>query len=374
MRSAAVIGRVRDAFWRTALGPAVLIWGFGYVLVDIVAFLLGRTAPGVNLFSSLPMFLVGVCSTLALDRLRAGLEGHSPWLRWTLLIAGVLAATVLQTLFDVYWIRWLALNVVPPWQAWALNLSLQRLSTIAILYLWTFCLSLTMLWAVRSGGAAEANEARAANAEAAAAKAMAAALRLQLNPHFLFNTMNSISSLVTLDRKDEAEEMIGRLCEFLRASLNADPMEDVPLDQEIDTIDAYLSIESIRFGDRLEIDIHVDPAALPARVPNFILQPLVENAIKHGVALQRGQASLKVAARREESDLVLSVTNTMPQIGDQDAAERRESTGIGLFNVRQRLANRYGERARLETGPSAADYSATIRIPFHEARQGGTET
>ena len=363
-----MLDRLRAGFWHSALGPAVVVWGFGYVLVDIVAFLLRGSVPGLTLAPTLPMFVLGVGLTLALDRLRETLEPASAALRWALLIPALLAATALHALFDLYWLRWVSIALLPDWQRWALIITPERLFAVGTIYLWTFCLALTVVWATQVRGSAETAVART---EASLHRAEAAALRLQLNPHFLFNTLYSISSLVVLGRKEEAEEMIDLLSDFLRASLNADPMADVPLGQEIDTIDAYLGIEAARFGDRLEVEIHVDPRASEARVPNFILQPLAENAIKHGVAAMRGTSTVSVNAVCEEDILLLSVTNTSdgePQGAAPEEAPRT-STGIGLANVRQRLANAYGDRASLETGPVPGGHRALLRLPCVPARQ-----
>jgi signal transduction histidine kinase len=353
------------------LGPAIVIWIFGYVLFDIVAFLVNRSALGMSLLASIPMFVLGVCQTEALDMIRARFERLRWAARASLLLAATLTATTIQSLFDLYWTRYMALTFFPTWQTWALQITPQRLSTTLVLYLWTFCLALTLLWAARASRASQVSLARAAEAEAEAAKAQSAALRLQLNPHFLFNTMNSISSLVELDRKSEAGEMIDRLCDFLRASLNADPMEDVPLEQEIDAIDSYLAIEATRFGERLDVDIDVAPDTINAQVPNFILQPFVENAIKHGVSLVKGPATLRIAAARVGDELVLTVTNSAdPNVTPAaDALPVRHSTGIGLSNTRQRLHNRYGERAELAAGPTDGGFRATIRFPFVLARR-----
>ena len=253
----------------------------------------------------------------------------------------------------------MALTFFPTWQTWALQITAERVLTNGVLYLWTFCLALTLLWAARASRSSEANAARAARAQSAA-------LRLQLNPHFLFNTMNSISSLIAVDRSAEAEEMIASLCDFLRGSLNSDPMEDVPLSQEIDAVDAYLSIEATRFGERLEIEIDVAPDMVGAAVPNFILQPFVENAIKHGVSLVKGPAHVEVTAAREDKELVLTVTNNADPEA-QKAADRlppRNRTSIGISNTRERLRNRYGDRAKLVTGPVDGAYRAVIRLPF----------
>jgi len=364
-----VIDKLRARFRGTALGPTIVIWIFGYILVDAIAYLIGRTPPGLMLAASAPMFALGVSQTLALNWLRTSEQPSALILRWPALLVAIAAATAVQTLFDVFWLRWLALHVIPGWQEWALDLSLQRLLGVAFLYLWTFCLALTLLWAMRASGMAEASTARAATAEAAAAKAVAAALRLQLNPHFLFNTLNSISSLVTLGRREEAEEMIQRLADFLRASLNSDPMEDVPLTQEIDTIEAYLDLEAARFGERLSISIEVAPEAEAALVPNFILQPLVENAIKHGVSALKGPADLSVEAVRQDGQVMLSVFNTSPDASE--SSRPRTSTGIGLANSRQRLAQRYGKNARLEVGPVDEGYRASIWLPFVPDPLGG---
>ncbi len=345
MKGATFLEKVRVKLWGTAVGPALVIWFFGYVLVDIVAFLMNRAAPGVSLLASMPMLVVGVCQTEAIDMLRARLERFHWAVRAFLLLLATLIATTIQALFDLNWTRYVALAFFSTWQTWALQITPQRVLTTGVLYLWTFCLALTALWAARASRSSEANAARAAEAETAAAKAQSAALRLQLNPHFLFNTMNSISSLVSLDRKGEAEEMIERLCDFLRGSLNSDPMEDVPLCQEIDAIDAYLSIEATRFGERLKIDIDVAPDTVEAAVPNFILQPFVENAIKHGLSLVKGRAHVIVAAARENGELVLTVTNSA-DLGGQATASRlpsRHSTSIGISNTRKRLRNRYGD-------------------------------
>jgi signal transduction histidine kinase len=283
------------------------------------------------------------------------------------LAACLIAAAVIQSQIDLQWLRWLSYTVIPDWQPWAGTVSLQRFFFVFVLYLWTFCLALTLIWAggliVRAeadAARAEQAEAGAARAEAEAARAEAAALRLQLNPHFLFNTLNSISSLVTLGRKDEAETMIQSLGEFLRASLHADPMADVSLAEEIETVDAYLAIESVRFGDRLAIEIDVAPGLSEALVPNFILQPLVENAIKHGVAAARGPASLTVSATEAQGAMVLSVVNTR-EPGSE--AGKAAGTGIGLANIRQRLAIRYQGGATLATGPVDHGWKAEIRLP-----------
>jgi two-component sensor histidine kinase len=353
-----------------ALRPVLVIWGFGYLLVDIFVHLMGRMPLGVSTLASIPLFVLGVTYTLLLEGLRRRLSPKSPAIRWGGLGLGVAAATAVHALFDLYYFKWLAAALVPDWQRWAMDITPERIFTVGLLYLWTFCLALTLLWAAGVGSAARRATSRATRFEAEKERAEATALRLQLNPHFLFNTLNSISSLVTLDRKAQAEAMIDRLADFLRASLETDPTAHVTLAHELDTIDAYLSIEAERFGDRLEIDVDADDLALNAMVPNFILQPLVENAIKHGVAAVRGPAILRVKGEARDRELVLRVINTTGEsyreAANDDGAggSPRRSTGIGLANIRQRLAMAYGDRASLETGPIPNGYSAVIRLPL----------
>lgn len=361
-----MLNRLRQLMSNAALWPAVVIWGFGYLLVELFAVSLDRTAPGTNLLSSVPLFILGVTYTLLLDRLRQRLSDEPALVRLLGLGIAVAAVTAVHTYTDLYWLKWLALTVFPEWQDWAVSIHKQRVFTVGLLYLWTFCLALTVLWASRMSAAAEQSAARASAFEAASHRAEAAALRLQLNPHFLFNTLNSIASLVTLDRKADAEEMIGQLADFLRGSLTSDPMADVPLGDELATIEAYLGIESARFGDRMEVDIQAPDELLPHPVPNFILQPLVENAIKHGVAASRGRTLICVTAEVHFSELVLSVINTTHADGKPVAPSPHSSDrkGIGVANIRQRLSISYGRKAKLETEPLPNGYRAVIRLPL----------
>ena len=128
-----MIDQLRARFRGTALGPTVVIWIFGYILVDAIAYLIGRTPPGLMLAASAPMFALGVSQTLALNWLRNKEQPAALVLRWPLLLVAIAAATAVQTLFDAFWLRWLALHVMPHWQEWALDLSLQRLLGVAFL-------------------------------------------------------------------------------------------------------------------------------------------------------------------------------------------------------------------------------------------------
>ena len=358
---------LRQVMRGTAVRLCAVVWVFGYVLVDLTAAVQGRTAPGAMFLANVPLLLLGVVQSLALGLLFDRLADRPAAWRWTATAAAGLGAALIQTIADHYLLAAIALTLLPRWQAWALDLEPARLFAILVLYLWTLYLTVALMWASRTADTAKLNEARAAMSSAAAARAEAAALRLQLNPHFMFNTLNGISSLVVQKRQDEAEEMIGRLADFLRSSLVADPTALVPLDQELATSRAYLAIEQARFGPRLAVEFAVEPGLGNAEVPNFILQPLVENAIQHGAAQVRGPVTIIVGARRGEAGTTLSVVNRTsdtaanPEPGD--CAKPRGGHGIGLSNTRARLAGQYGARAWLEAAPLENGYRVEIGIP-----------
>jgi len=199
----------------------------------------------------------------------------------------------------------------------------------------------------------------AAEAEAQATAARLAALRYQLNPHFLFNTLNAVSSAVITKRNAEAEAMLEKLAEFLRVTLAADPEGMIPLEDELATIQAYLEIESVRFRDRLGVDFSCPDDLRGAVVPSFILQPLIENAIKHGVSRATGPVTIRLEVARDGDDLVVLV---------EDDAERRgepaKGAGVGLTNIRQRLQVLYGPRGALQTTARERGFLALVRLPL----------
>ncbi|MDE2596231.1 MAG: histidine kinase [Sphingomonadales bacterium] len=185
-------------------------------------------------------------------------------------------------------------------------------------------------------------------------------LRYQVNPHFLFNTLNSLSALVMTGKSDAAERMIQTLSTFYRRSLAGDPTGDLPLSEEIDLQRLYLEIEAVRFPERLiaRFDIPADLEA--ALVPGMILQPLVENSVKYAVARSRLPVTVTIAARAEADRLAIAVSDD----GVGEAGPGTAGCGIGLSNVRDRLAARFGGDGRLESGPVAGGYRTVIRLPL----------
>jgi two-component system LytT family sensor kinase len=207
---------------------------------------------------------------------------------------------------------------------------------------------------------------RLADAESAAQAAQVRALRYQVNPHFLFNTLNSLSSLVMTGRTDRAETMLLALSTFFRSSLSLDPSADVTLAEEIDLQRLYLDIEMARFPDRLQVEIDVPQELEPARLPALLLQPIVENAIKYGVSKSRKAVVVCIQARHlGDGRMVLEISNRLKNGGkDELPAATHEGTGLGLSNVRQRLEARFGSRASCRFGPmTSGGYKVSLTMP-----------
>ncbi|MBL7951634.1 MAG: histidine kinase [Flavobacteriales bacterium] len=188
------------------------------------------------------------------------------------------------------------------------------------------------------------------------------ALKKQLQPHFLFNTLNGVSALVGRD-PDGARRMIGRLGHLLRASLDGERQQKVRLVQEVDHVGNYLGIEAVRFRDRLSVVYDVPEELGEAMVPSMILQPLAENAIKHGLDVQDESVRITLLARRSNGSLLLSVVDDGR--GCPDAELALERGGIGLRNVRERLRSLYGDRASMKaSSPADGGFRVDLSIPF----------
>jgi sensor histidine kinase YesM len=205
-----------------------------------------------------------------------------------------------------------------------------------------------------------------ARLEAQLAEARLGALRMQLNPHFLFNSLNAITVLVRDGDTTGASRMLELLSGVLRQVLRSEPGHETTLADELDFIGRYLEIEKIRFSDRLRPRIEAEPGIDRAAVPRFILQPLVENALRHGIARRSDSGVLEVNAQRQGDELVLRVRDDGP--GFRPDAEL--AAGVGLRNTRSRLEALYGERGSLEiAGAPGRGATATVRLPYHEMRE-----
>jgi LytS/YehU family sensor histidine kinase len=185
------------------------------------------------------------------------------------------------------------------------------------------------------------------------------ALKLQLQPHFLFNTLNTITSLVHRD-PGQAERMVSGLSELLRVSLGSAGEQEVTVSRELEVLQHYVDIQLVRFEDRLTVTIVAEPDAQLAAVPNLMLQPLVENAIKHGLGSRLSGGNIRVEARRQGQWLQLVVEDN--GVGEADPEGRRE--GVGLSNTRARLRQLYGDDHQFVAGGTREGFRVAIALPF----------
>jgi two-component system, LytTR family, sensor kinase len=201
-------------------------------------------------------------------------------------------------------------------------------------------------------------EAQTARLTAQLAQAQLQALKMQIHPHFLFNTLNSISALLHKD-VEAADRMIARLGDFLRLTLKSSDAQIVNFEQELEFLKCYLDIEHIRFQDRLTVEMDIDPHALTAMIPNLILQPIVENAVRHGVARQTNPGHITIRARRQGARLIMKVEDNGPGL-----KLNSNGSGIGLSNTRARLEQFYGKDFSFQIGNSAErGASVTLDVP-----------
>jgi signal transduction histidine kinase len=208
-------------------------------------------------------------------------------------------------------------------------------------------------------------ELRATELERSLAEAKLQALQMQLNPHFLFNALNSISALMHKD-VEAADRMVARLSQLLRAALDTSDEQEVELRKEVQLLNLYLGIEKIRFGDRLEVRLELPPETLEARVPNLILQPLVENAIRHGIEPRRRRGVIEVISAKQDGWLSLLVRDN----GSGLPKEGCFREGVGLANTRERLRELYGENHQVALSNSeAGGLQVVLSFPF---RNGGS--
>lgn len=210
---------------------------------------------------------------------------------------------------------------------------------------------------------------RAAELERGMSEARLEALRRQLHPHFLFNTLNTVASLARRGEIERVTNMLERLGDLLRLRLHDDQPDEITLETELEWMDHYLAIERERFGDRLDVLTTVPRELRSALVPAMLLQPLVENAVRHGIAAEEGRGQVDVAACRDGERLVITVSDSGPGFGRAWSPE-----GIGLSNTRARLAQLYGDRATLYAGNGNGHGGrVTVGIPWHTESNGGPE-
>ncbi|GGD60288.1 sensor histidine kinase [Croceicoccus mobilis] len=236
---------------------------------------------------------------------------------------------------------------------------------------------LLLAWAALYFAMTQAEHARVAERREgeyrrAAKAAELKSLRYQVNPHFLFNTLNSLSALVMVGRAEQAEAMIQTISTFYRRSLTGDPVGDIPLAEEIEMQRLYLQIESVRFPDRLRTVIEVPKDLENARIPGMILQPLIENSVKYAVAPVNRPVTIFISALEEYGRLVITIADNGPGGPEKKReSDDRDGCGIGIANVRSRLETRFGKDVSLVSGDTGHGWRTVIRMPLvRNSREG----
>ena len=269
-------------------------------------------------------------------------------------------------------LRWV-LGIGPTEITRAQHLTSWLLTTIP----WGTFMYFTTLGCVHAFGyfvEARQRESQAARLAAQVAEARLGALRMQLHPHFLFNSLNAITVLVRDQDTANAARMLELLSDVLRQVLRADPAHEVALADELGFLERYLAIEQVRFSDRLRVRFDVDDTLRDAAVPAFLLQPLVENALRHGIAQRADGGDVEISAKRDGDVLLLSVTDNGPGIAAVLPGRETRGNGLGLANTRERLTTLYGPSASLElhaSGAGGAGTVALVRLPYRVAPTRG---
>lgn len=298
--------------------------------------------------------VTGYSLTLLMAVIFRALLRQRPLITWTASIIVMLTAVTLAAVID----------------AWVFSTQ-NRASTAGVqLLVGAFYINFTLLgawsalyYAINFFLTIEEQADQLQRLESQASSAQLAMLRYQLNPHFLFNTLNSISTLVLLKQTERANAMLSRLSSFLRYTLINEPTAQVTLAQEVETLKLYLEIEKMRFEDRLRPVFNIDPAVSRCRLPSLLLQPLVENAIKYAVTPKEEGAEISVTAQPAGENVRIIVSDTGPGLNDADVRPTT-STGVGLANIRDRLFQAFGERQSLETrSMPGGGFSVVIELP-----------
>jgi sensor histidine kinase YesM len=322
----------------------------------------GATMPSWFVLAALVPFVVAVARRFPLESLR----------RWSTVIAHLFAAIVyaLLNLIITGWISDFVLYDGLPFgfltNLWRLLgqyftvVMVQYFSVVGVYYAFMY----NKRYREKVLAAAEL-EMRASQLEASLSRANLEALRMQLNPHFLFNTLNTVSVLALKGEKQRVSRMVSRLSDLLRLSLEND-RQTLSLREELEFLERYLEIEQVRFKDRLSVTVEVEPAAYDAEVPSLMLQPIVENAVKYGFSQTIGPGEIRIECRVRGEMVEIDVSDTGP--GLPDSRVHSGSTGVGLANTKARLAQLYGGNYTLElVNRPEGGAQVRVRFPFSPA-------
>jgi len=354
-------------FWVLHLG-GWFAWGL-IVKYGLTRAMLEDTAPNYFYYVML-ITVVGILLSLVLRYIYRFLWPRPAWLRAAGFLAGSSGAAFLWIKFRGFvYSNWVESS--KDMGAW-----LEKLGDAAEIYekvsfmegfmsAWTIMLAWSVLYyAIKYYQLFQEVQRSALKSAAMAHEAQLKMLRYQLNPHFLFNTLNAISTLVLEKQTGPANHMVTRLSSFLRYSLDNDPMQKITLEQELAALKLYLDIEKVRFEDRLSLELDIGEEAAQALIPSLLLQPLVENAIKYGIARSENGGHLRIAAKVFAGDLLLELSDDGPGVELVDGLIPN-ANGVGLRNTQERLFELYGNRHSFRLSKTIPHgLTANIRIPY----------
>ncbi|MES2988845.1 MAG: histidine kinase [Pseudomonadota bacterium] len=339
----------------------ILFWvaQFGLVTAQRLAFVEEESL--LSVLPRLGVSIIAMFLSFGIARLLAGSIGKRPRTRVMLAIGLVVAAAPLHGLASFLVFKLFFTVTSPPLEV--------LLSYVPAVMQWltSYAAVTGMIYALVSHFEAQEREREISRLQRVAADAQLRALRYQLNPHFMFNTLNSVTALISAGRSSDAESMVENLADFLRAGLSLDALEDITLKRELELQWLYLAIEKVRFVDRLRVREEVSPDAARALVPSLVTQPLIENAIRHAVAATTEPVDLIISAQVVGTELQVAIRNTAPNA----TRPGKRGTGVGLINVEERLRARFGPDARFTAGLAADGmYEVRFAVPCIRAGEG----
>ncbi|WP_309604392.1 histidine kinase [Phenylobacterium sp.] len=340
------------------------LWLFTYLLITVRSLGMGSPLPTVIAMSARRGVVCAAAFGLCVLFQRLLLSSRAwPRSRRLLLAAGLsILGGAFYTLLNQ--LVFYAIAPVAPFDGSPLERAYALMLNFSVL-IWSFIAWCAVVFALDYDQQAREQSLRLVEAQALAAESQNQMLRYQINPHFMFNTLNALSSLILQKDFDRAERMVLSLSSFLRASLDKTPGDKVALADELAAQRQYLAIEQVRFGDRLRLRETAPASLLDALVPGLILQPLVENAVKYGVARTLRPVVVEIAAQARGDRLVLTVRDDAAP----DLADAAVTLGVGLSNVRRRLAVLYGDAGVLTCGPNpGGGFLATVELPLERRR------
>ena len=343
------------SFWQLQVSGSV-----GLYLLVLLSVLPYRN-PGEFLHQTIFCVTVFVFSCLLRPVCRSLLRRSLPWLSLEIRAFGWSAAygavaTFVSELVKLRAVRPIWANFLDNWLPFSV-----------VFFLWC-----TLYFSTKQWQQSAHERARLVRAESEARDARLSALRYQLNPHFLFNSLNAVSTLVLEGNVPAATRMLAQIGELLRTTLDNDCSSEIPLSQELAFVEQYLAIEQTRLGGRLRVDMAISQDTLDAVVPSMLLQPLVENAVRHGVSPVIEGGTIAVESMIHNDCLVMTVRNSGPRTNGTSTRNDKPSKGIGLTNTAERLRTLYGDKQRFSLrSPDVGGYEVTIELPFRKAASSG---